>query len=342
LGYKYSPYDALLDRYEEGYTVKDIDPLFNRLKRDLKKEYERIKEIWHDYHWLENEPYNRERMELLNKTVLSMIGFDFNHMRLDVSAHPFTIELGLYDIRITTWYHKKDFRRSLLAVIHEFGHALYERQIDEKLWKTPLQGGVSLGIHESQSRFWEIVVAKTKEFTQFLEPLVKNILKIDADSEDLFKYFTIVRPIPIRVESDDVTYNFHIILRYEIERDLIEGKIDVRDIPEIWNEKMEQYLGIKPKNDSEGALQDIHWSLGAIGYFPTYTLGNLIAAQIKYNFPDLETHIENKNFATIREYLREKIHKYGSMYEPKVLLEKSFGEPVNEKYFIKLLRERYR
>jgi carboxypeptidase Taq len=263
-------------------------------------------------------------------------------MRLDVSAHPFTIGIEPEDVRITTWYHGKDFRRSLLAVIHEYGHALYELQVSPLLYETPIRGQNSLGIHESQSRFWENVLGRSREFVEKITPFVKDILGYEkVDAEEIFKYFNIVRPDLIRVEADEVTYNFHILIRYEIEVGLIEGSIEVKELPQIWNEKYEKYLGVTPKNDAEGVLQDIHWSFGAFGYFPTYTYGNLLAAQLKYTVPELKEALAEGNPIKVKEILREKIHQFGSMYEPTKLVKMVTGEELNPKYFLQYIKEKY-
>ena len=346
LGYEDHPYDALLDLYEEGTTTKDLDRFFNDLIPPLERELRRILSSgWPQDHPLEEVPYREKSMEDLNREILNLLGFDWNFMRIDRSAHPFTEGIGLYDVRITTWYHEKDFRRSLLATIHEFGHALYERQCDPDLWKTPVCEGVSLGIHESQSRFWENIIGRSKAFVTFISPLIKRHLGIETSPEDLFYYFNLVRPSFLRVEADEVTYNFHIALRYEIEKNLIEGSIEVNELPQIWNQRMEEYLGVVPPDDSLGVLQDIHWSLGAIGYFPTYSIGTVVAAQIKERMEkdlDLEGLVEKGEFGPIREWLGEKIHRWGSIYPPKELLERSLGEGLDPGAFIRYVGAKYR
>ncbi len=339
-------YDVLLDRYEEGVSSRTYDSIFKELKNRLKRILDAIMDSeWPSYHPLEWVDYDRRRMEELNTKVLNMVGFDWSYMALGESAHPFTIGIGIDDVRITTWYHERDFRKSLMATLHEFGHALYERQIDPSLRKTPVEGAPGLGIHESQSRFWENIVGRSGEFVSLITPLINNVLGIKADEEDLFFYFNLVRPGYIRTEADEVTYNFHIMIRYEIEKSLIEGKMDVKDVPETWNRMMEEYLGLVPPNDSLGALQDIHWSMGAIGYFPTYTLGNLIAAELLFLMEkdfDLYMYVEKGEFSPIRDWLKEKIHRHGSIYTSVELFEKIKGNrELDIKKFIDYLKEKY-
>ncbi len=345
LGYENHPYDALLDLYEEGFTVKDADRLFSGLK-PLTKELERILSSgWPQEHPLEETPYDAVRMRELNERILDILGFEREYQRLDTSAHPFTEGIGLYDVRITTWYHGKDFRRSLLATVHEFGHSLYERGCDPSLWKTPVCGGVSLGVHESQSRFWENYIARSRAFSSLVAPLVREYLNLDASPDDIFTYFNLVRPSTIRVEADEVTYNFHIMLRYELEKGLIEGSIEVKELPQAWNEKMEEYLGITPPNDAEGVLQDIHWSLGAMGYFPTYSIGTVLAVQIGRKMEedlDLPSLVSEGKFSPIREWLREKIHRWGSVYPPKELVRRALGEDLDPKAFVDYVKVKYR
>ncbi|NPA99642.1 MAG: carboxypeptidase M32, partial [Crenarchaeota archaeon] len=231
--------------------------------------------------------------------------------------------------------------------VHEFGHALYQLQIDERLMATPIGDGVSLGIHEGQSRFWENIVGRSKEFVEAVTPILKQYLGFlkDYDAEDIYYYFNTVRPSLIRTEADEVTYNLHILLRAKLEKQLLVGEIKVDELPEIWNQYMEELIGVRPRNYSEGVLQDIHWSMGTIGYFPTYTLGNLVAAQMRHyllnDMPDLYEKILNKDYKPIQEWQKEKIHKWGSTYAPKELLRKAFGEEYEPKYFIEYLEWKY-
>jgi carboxypeptidase Taq len=349
LGYEEHPYDALLDLYEEGFMTKDAENMFKTIEKDLKRILNKILEEgrYPSHHKLEELKYNEDSMEKINREILKILGYPSDRARIDVSSHPFTIDLGINDVRITTRYEGFDFKRSLYSTIHEFGHALYALQVDQRFKATPLAGGASLGIHESQSRFWENIIGRSREFTEAIYPLLKKYLDFVSgySTEEIYYYFNTVRPSLIRTEADEVTYNFHILLRFKIEKLLIEGSIKVSEVPEYWNDTMEELMGIRPKKYSEGVLQDIHWSLGNIGYFPTYTTGNIVSAQIRHyilkDIPDFYDKVSALRFDEIREYLKEKIHRWGSVFKPEDLLKKSFGETMNAKYFIDYLREKY-
>ncbi len=350
LGYEEHPYDALLDLYEEGLLTRDVDNIFSVLEPGMKNVLEKIlgENIFPREHELEKISYDREAMEKVNREILEIFGFPLGkRARLDVSTHPFTTSIGIRDVRITTRYEGVDFKRTMYSVIHEFGHALYELQIDERLMATPLAHGVSLGIHESQSRFWENIIGRSRSFAEAIYPvLVKHLGFVKKyGPEDLYYYFNTVRPSFIRVDADEVTYNFHILLRFKLEKLLVAGEISVDDLPELWNNEMERLLGLRPKTYRDGVLQDIHWSMGNIGYFPTYTIGNIVAAQIRHHIlrdiPDFYEKIRNNQYSEIREYLRKKIHQWGSTYAPKDLLKRMLGEEMNPKYFIDYLTEKY-
>ncbi len=349
LGYEEHPYDALLDYYEEGLRDRDVKAMFSTLTPAIKRILERVmgEGCYPREHVLESISYRREAMEAVNREVLDMLGFPWSKGRLDVSAHPFTVSLGVSDVRITTRYEGVDFRRSLFAVIHEFGHALYDVQVDERFKMTPLARGASLGVHESQSRFWENVIGRSFEFTEVLKPILDKHLNFTRDYsvEELYKYFNIVRPSLIRVDADEVTYNLHIYLRYELERMLIANEVKVSDLPELWNEYMDKLLGIRPRSFKEGVLQDIHWSIAAIGYFPTYTIGNILAAQLKARLEAelgrLGDLVRERRFDVIREYLRERVHRWGAVYPPRELVIRALGEPMNPTFFIEYLESKY-
>ncbi len=350
LGYEEHPYDALLDLYEEGLRTRDVDNLFSVLEPGIKSVFDKVygEKLFPSEHELEKARYDKEAMEKVNLEILRILGFPLgSRSRIDVSAHPFTIHMGIKDVRITTRYEGVDFKATIYSVIHEFGHALYELQIDEKLMATPLSSGVSLGIHESQSRFWENIVGRSRYFIEAIYPILREHLNFleKYSVDDIYMYVNTVRPSLIRVAADEVTYNFHILLRFKLEKQLIAGEIGVDELPELWNNEMERLLGVKPRSYKEGVLQDIHWSMGNIGYFPTYTIGNVVSAQIRHHIlkdiPDFYNKILNKDFKPIREYLREKIHRWGSTYEPKELLRRAFGEEMNPKYFIDYLIEKY-
>jgi carboxypeptidase Pfu. Metallo peptidase. MEROPS family M32 len=287
LGWDKHPYDALLDLYEEGLKTEDVDRILGVLKTNLKQIIDAVlsEGEYPREHPLEKIPYEIGKMEIVNKRILEILNYPIGvRSRLDISAHPFTIDMGINDVRITTRYEGVDFKRTMFSVIHEFGHALYQLQIDPALSYTPISGGVSLGVHEGQSRFWENIIGRSREFVEYIYPILRENLDFTKDytPSDIYYYFNTVKPSFIRVDADEVTYNMHILLRTELEKLALTGEIKVSDLPEFWNDYMEKLLGIRPRTYSEGVLQDIHWSMGSIGYFPTYTLGNIVAASMRY------------------------------------------------------------
>ncbi len=352
LGYKENRYDALLDLYEPGLTTKDFDAIVKILQPELTKLVKAIQKSKKYTSQSEliggNNYYPVDDQRQVGMFAARKLGYDFDAGRLDVSSHPFTETLGKYDVRITTRYKTSDFRESLMGTIHETGHALYEQGVNEEYENTPLDGGVSLGIHESQSRFWENQVGRSYEFISYMTPVLHAFFndqlgKTSADT--LFRLFNQVNPSFIRTESDEVTYNLHIALRFEIENALINEKIKAEDLTEVWREKMKKYLGVVPETDREGVLQDVHWSIGSFGYFPTYCLGNLYAAQITATMKkelQVEELVAKGDVGTILSWLRSNIHQYGSLYYPKELIKKVTGEPLNPEYFLKYIKEKYK
>ena len=340
LGYKKHPYDALLDLYEEGLTLKKVEEMFRTIK-PLKKLLRNIlkKSIFVGKHYLEEQKYEEKVIKPITKILLKRVGYPFQRARFDRSTHPFTQEIDINDIRITTFFSGKNFRESILATMHEFGHALYELQINKKYRYTPVSGGVSLGIHESQSRFWENIIGRNKAFLSKNQDLFNKLCNESIDS--LYRYFNTVKPSLIRIKADEVTYNLHIIVRYEMEKELLEEKIDVKEANIVWNEKMEKYIGIRPKNDAEGILQDIHWSQGSIGYFPTYSIGTILAVQIKNRMEkDLKEKIDYMDYTKIRKWLKDNIHKYGSVYTPEEIIRRTVKKLDGEK-FLKYIEKKY-
>lgn len=321
--------------------------MLDSLKGGLKDIYEKVSA---DGYYvrpseLEDKSYEVERMSEVNRAILEKLEYPFDRARLDTSPHPFTIELGIDDVRITTRYEGKDFKRSMFSVIHEFGHATYALQIDRELFMTPVGEGVSLGIHEGQSRFWENVIGRSREFASIIKPLLDDKLGFtrEVGEDELYRYFALVKPQPIRTEADELTYNLHIALRFELEKGLIRGEIKVDELPELWNRMSEELLGVRPKNDSEGVLQDIHWAHGSMGYFPTYTLGNTVAAMMWSAFGGsyLQELVLGSKFGEIKEMMRKKVHMYGAMYSPKELLLRSFGSSYSPEALISYLRTKY-
>lgn len=347
LGYQEKPYDALLDMYEEGLNTRDVKAVFDSLKPGLKNYLEKIKGgKFYGVHELEGVSYETSSMEKVNKEVLKMIEYPEERTRIDVSPHPFTISMGINDVRITTRYEGYDFKRSLFSVLHEFGHATYELQIDPELDMTPIGTGVSLGIHEGQSRFWENVVSRTLAFTESVKPVLDKYLGFTSkySPEDVYRYFAMVKPSPIRTEADEVTYNLHISLRFEIEQMLIEKELKPEDVPEVWDNMMQDLLGIKPADISEGALQDVHWAHGTFGYFPTYTLGNIVASMMMKKLSGknkIYELVRNRAFKEIKEFLKENVHQYGSSLSPKDLLIKSFGKSYSPEDLLDYIQYKY-
>ncbi|RSK25829.1 carboxypeptidase M32 [Bacillus sp. HMF5848] len=349
-GYEKHPYDALLDEFEPGLTVEKLDPIFSELRKSSVALLHRIqqsssvpnKEIF-------EQDYNIEAQKQFNRYILPLIGFDLEAGRLDETVHPFAQTINTHDVRITTRYLKDNVRSAIFGTIHEAGHGIYEQQVDPNYEGTVLQSGTSFGIHESQSRFLENMVGRSKAFwTYFYPALQKHFpdqLK-EVSLDEFYRAVNLVEPSFIRVEADELTYNLHIMIRYEIEKGLISGEIAVTDLPKIWNEKVEEYLGITPPNDTLGVLQDVHWSFGGIGYFPSYSLGNLYAAQILYTItkeiPDFYEEIAKGNFAVIQSWLREKIHQHGKFYTPDELIVRVTGEELNASYLVQYLEDKYK
>lgn len=349
IGYTDNPYDALLDIYEPGFSTKEGKRIFGSLVKELGvllKQIKKSQEFLRS-HAQEDAEYPDVSQKQIANYVLRKMGYDFNAGRMDVSAHPFTTQLGAGDIRITNRYSSHNFIESIMVAMHEGGHALYEQGVSKEFDNTPLEGGVSLGIHESQSRFWENQVGRSLEFCKYLEPVLKAFYPTQLtkyDSERLYKAFNRVKPSFIRVEADEVTYNLHIALRFELEEALINEKVSSVELPEIWREKTKKYLGVVPKTDSEGVLQDVHWSHGSFGYFPTYTLGNLYAAQFSHFMRsdlDVRDLVVSGEFGTILGWLRDGVHKHGSLYWPKELVEKVTGKSLSVKYFLNYLNKKY-
>jgi len=350
IGYEKHPYDALLDSFEEDLTVDDLDKVFGELTPRIQKILKKLVDLGSPFckeSKLAKSNYDIQSVDKLNHDILTLLQYDRKRFRMDVSTHPFTETMGLNDVRITTRYEGTDFKKSISSTIHEAGHALYDLQCDQSLSVTPLEGGSSLALHESQSRFWENIVGRSLSFVQLIAPMIRKQVNFanQVTDHELYLYFNNVKADYIRVDADEVTYNLHIALRYEIEKKIFGDELSVYEIPEFWNDRMEQLLGVRPTNDSQGVLQDTHWSSGLFGYFPTYTLGNLvsaiIASKMRKDLEDYEEDIKRGNFNPIREWLRLKIHQHGSVYAPKVLLNNSLNEGYNPDYFVTYIETKY-
>lgn len=348
-GYEDSPYDALLDEYEPGLTVKQLDPLFARLKNDIVPLLKAIQDSGYtpETDFINNGNFPADDQMAFSKVVLEAMGFDFGRGRLDLAPHPFSSGSSTLDVRLTTRIDEKEVFSALSSSMHEGGHGMYEQGVNPELNRTPLAEGTSLGIHESQSRMWENQVGRSKAFWQAFYPKLQEAFpSLKAyPLEKFYHAINRVRPSFIRVESDEVTYNLHILVRYEVEKALIEGRMQVDEIPGAWNSRMQQYLGVTPPDDSQGCLQDIHWSHGSFGYFPTYTLGNLYAAQFfntaKKQMPDLEKNISSGNLRPLKEWLNKEIHWVGKSERAETIVQRVTSEPLNAQYFVDYLWTKY-
>ncbi|MFQ5588487.1 MAG: carboxypeptidase M32 [Nitrospiria bacterium] len=349
VGYAVSRYDALMDTFEPGMTTAKIVPLFDALKSKLVPLVEKIRqsEVKTDEALLK-QYYDPKRQWDFGLSVLSTMGFDFNTGRQDRSAHPFTTSFHPSDVRLTTRIDAHDLPSALFSSIHEGGHGLYDQGLPEEYYGTPLGESISLGIHESQSRLWENNVGRSRSFWAYFFPKLQTVFPENLKDTDFNTFYTAingVRPSLVRVESDEVTYNLHIMLRFEIERMLIEDNLPVEALPETWNQKMEDYLGIRPETDADGVLQDVHWAGGAFGYFPTYTLGNLYAAQFfnqaQREIADLPERLSAGDLVTLKTWLNKKIYCWGKQYTSDDLIERVTGEPLDPAYFIRYLEAKF-
>jgi len=349
LDYQGSPEKALMDLYEPGLTTQTVDTVFGAIQPHLVTLVSGIAAsgIEPDTTFLHHKS-RLDKQWAFSIQVLEAMGFDFEAGRMDKAPHPFCSGSGAGDVRLTTRLFEDDLISSLFSSMHEAGHGLYEQGVSPTLSRTPLAEGASLGIHESQSRMWENLVGRSRPFWGHFYPQLKAMFPKQlhrVSVERFYKAINVVRPSFIRVESDEVTYNLHILLRYQLERDIIEGKLKVKDIPEAWNAKMTDLLGITPKHDGEGCLQDIHWAHGSFGYFPTYTLGNLYASQFfhtaKQALPSLSTQIQRGNLLPLKHWLNEAIHQYGKTETPEEIVHRVTGEVLNPTYFVDYLWEKF-
>jgi carboxypeptidase Taq len=348
LGYDHEPYDALLDYYEPAETALNLESTFAYLRDGLVELLDEIKACSTQADPLIcRRHFPQKDQEAFAKEVARKIGYDLQGGRLDISAHPFTLGVGPGDVRITTRYSEDSFNEAFFGVIHEAGHAMYHQGLPMEYWGTPLCIPVSLGINESQSRLWENMVARSLPFWKHFYPQAQARFASlrDVPLADFHLSINEVKPSLIRVEADEVTYNLHVLLRFEIEVMLTRGDVQVDDLPVAWNEKMEQYLGLTPPDHATGVMQDIHWASGAIGYFPTYTLGNINAAQFFHqaakDLGNLDTLLEKGEFGDLLQWLRENIHSQGRRYTPRDLVKNVTNEEMNPRYFLDYLREKY-
>ena len=342
-------YNSLLDDYEEGMTADKLRKEFDKLKPKLVNLLDKIKtSSLYDKKDKSIKVDVETQKKLCNLIVEKML-LKNESSRLDVSTHPFTTSMGDDDVRITTNFERPNPLFSFFSTIHEAGHALYEQGMPRDEYKdTVISDSPSLGLHESQSRFWENMIARSKSFWKYFYPIFKKELKDQMKNisfDHWYRTVNRVKPSLIRVDADELTYCLHVILRFEIEADLTEDKIAVKDLPEIWNDKIDELLGVRPKSDIEGVLQDMHWSGGNFGYFPTYAIGTIYASQIYRKLcndvPNIENNIENADFKNILEWLRKNIHSYGRRYDADEIIKKLCGDGLNSKFFVDYLDEKY-
>ncbi|MGL4540330.1 MAG: carboxypeptidase M32 [Candidatus Rhabdochlamydia sp.] len=349
IGYQEHPYDALLDAYEPDAKTSDLVHVFNQLKLPLKQLLKEISiKTPAENHFLYQFCPKHKQLEFAH-LILEKMGFSSSSSRLDCSAHPFCTGLQPKDTRMTVSVNPENIIGTISAALHEGGHGLYHMGLPSEHYGTPLAESLSLGIDESQSRFWETLIGQNKHFWQYFFPLLQQKFPEQFGLITLDQFYRAInqaKPHLIRIETDEISYNLHILLRFEIEKQLIEGSLSVKDIPEVWNEHMRDYLGLDPKLDSQGCLQDIHWSLGMIGYFPTYALGNLYAAQFFSQFekeqPNWENQAEQGNLSSIRTWLYTHVHQFGRQYTQEELCQKITGSSLSEKPFIAYLQKKYR
>ena len=341
-------YDVMLDSYEKGFNMESLDEFFRELKENivpiLKDAAKRSEQV--DDSFLSAD-YPQEAQEKAARFLAEYVGFDFNRGVLAVSAHPFTTNLHNHDVRITTHYNRQ-IDSSMFSVIHETGHALYELGIRDALTQTPVGQGTSMGMHECQSRFFENILGRSRAFW---EPIYGKVAEMfgppltDTPLDDFLAAVNKTVPGLIRTEADELSYALHVMVRYELEKLMVEDEVEIEKLPELWNQKYEEYLSVRPKNDAEGILQDIHWSQGSIGYFPSYALGSAFGAQLYHQMEKelpVEELLRQGRLGEIRDYLREKIHQYGKLKSSRELLKEVTGEDFTPKYYIEYLKEKYK
>jgi carboxypeptidase Taq len=349
IGFELTPYDALLDDYEPGATTAEVAAALAALRDALTPLVEAIVGSGRgpDASVLKRQ-FPIEQQEAFGKAAAAAIGFDFDAGRLDVTDHPFCGGAGPRDVRITTRYRVDDFGDAFFSILHEAGHGLYEQGLPAEHFGLPTGEAVSLGIHESQSRMWENQVGRSRAFWEWLLPQAKaafGTALADATVDGFYAAINEVQPSLIRVDADEVTYNLHVLIRFELERAMIEGDLSAGDLPGAWREKYAQYLGITPPNDADGALQDVHWSAGLFGYFPTYSLGNLYAgqffAQANDDLGDQQAAFRRGDFRPLLDWLRTNIHAHGQRWSASELAVKITGKSLSHAPWISQMQTKY-
>lgn len=342
------PYDALLDLYEPDAKTKEIDAVFADVKTHLVPFVKQIISKTKPQDDFLHKHYDRDKQWNFGMMLLEKMGYDFKAGRQDISVHPFTTSFSPLDVRVTTRINENDFTSMTWSCIHEGGHALYEQGLPADQYGLPLGEAISLGIHESQSRLWENCVGRSlsywkANYAELQKSFPENLGNVSLN--DFYKAINLVKQSFIRTEADELTYHLHVFIRFEIEKGLIEGSLQVKDLPEIWNAKYKEYLGVDVPDDKTGVLQDIHWSHGSFGYFPTYSIGSFYAVQFfnqaKKDLPNLVSEIESGNTSSLLKWLREKIHCHGRMYSAQESCERVTGEKLNFSHFMNYAKEKY-
>ncbi|OLD05082.1 MAG: carboxypeptidase, partial [Actinobacteria bacterium 13_1_40CM_3_66_19] len=347
--YKERPYDALLNRTEPGMKTSELEAIFAELKEAI---VPLVAEIGRHADAVDDSALHRDFDPDLQVSyaleVVKRLGYDLDRGRQDISTHPFSSGFGPDDVRITTRVSREFFNECLFGSIHESGHAMYEQGMGRDIARTPLYGGASPGVHESQSRLWENLVGRGRPFWRYFYPSLQAVFHEslhNVDEETFYRAVNRSYPSLIRVEADEVTYNMHVLLRFELENEMLEGKLKVKDLPEAWGARVKSYLGVDVPNDRQGALQDIHWSFVSFGIFPGYTIGNLIGAQlmekVRADIPDLDSQIERGEFGALLGWLRKNVHRHGRKFTPNELMERATGKPLTAMPWIAYVRKKF-
>jgi len=347
LGYDEHPYDALLGKYERGITTAQVGEIFESHRPKLVDLISRISDAEQVDDSFLHQPFDITKQRQFGLDMIRAYGFDFNRGVQAISVHPFCTGFSKNDVRLTTRFDDDWLNPALFGMMHESGHGMYEQGLGDDIEGTPLADGTSLGVHESQSRMWENIVGRSKGFWKWALPQLQQVFPQlqNVSLDQFYKGINKVEPSFIRVEADEATYNLHIILRFELEKDILTGKVKVEELPEAWNARFEEYLGVVPPNDAEGVLQDVHWSAGLFGYFPTYALGNLLSVQY-YNtalkaHPEIPAEIEQGKFSTLLTWLNENIHQHGRKFTGAELTKRITGEAIQSDDYIAYLESKF-
>jgi len=347
-GYSDHPLDPLIDLHEPGMTRRRLEAIFAPMTERLVPMVRAVATADDDRDALLHAPYDEAAQEAFGRAVVGRFGYDWSRGRQDRAVHPFCTSFGIDDVRITTRFEPDFLSTALFGTMHEAGHGMYEQGIAPELARTPLADGASMGLHESQSRLWENLVGRSLPFWRALYPEIQEAFPERLGSVGLESFFRAINraaPTPIRVEADELTYNLHIFLRFEMEAALIDGSLPVAGVPEAWNSKMEELLGIVPADDAEGALQDIHWSGGAFGYFPSYAVGNILSVQLYRAavaaHPEIEEEMERGELATLHGWLSEHVYRFGRRFDPDTLITRATGRSLDPEPYLQYLETKF-